>query len=131
MATDLTTRAAREAGEPRSDRWVTVHVGGRALAVPLGCVREAAALGAVTPVPLAPAKVRGMVGIGGRTATAIDLRRALGLPPAPPGAGEIGLAVEIDGYLYVLIADSVDGVTRMDPDKPAVPPLDLAGVVAR
>jgi purine-binding chemotaxis protein CheW len=84
----------------------------------------------LTPVPLAPPQIAGLINLRGQIVPAIDLRRCLGLagPSAgrPPGnvvlrggdgllsllVDEIGDVVAIDGGQIEPVPDSVDPVAR-------------------
>lgn len=121
MAQALTTRSGS------SDKVVAIHAAGRVFTLPIAVVRDAVALGTVALVPFAPAKVRGLINVGGAVSTVIDLRAALGLAPKPP-AHDVGVTVEHDGHLYTLLVDQVDGVAAPAAAAKAEP-LDLAAVV--
>ena len=97
MATNLTiSPSGGEGGASESEPLVRVRLDDRVLGVPLARTREVVMLGSVTPIPFAPAKVRGAVNLGGRMATVIDLRAALGLPAREASGPDVGLGIEVD-----------------------------------
>jgi chemotaxis signal transduction protein len=61
------------------------EVRGRRYALPVSVVREVLATPAVTPVPLTPALLRGLVPVRGQVLPLIDVGAQLGLPGADPG----------------------------------------------
>lgn len=64
----------------------TFTCAGIAFGVDVRAVQEVVRGQAVTPVPLAPPEVRGLINLRGQVVTVIDLRRRLGLPPREDGA---------------------------------------------
>jgi purine-binding chemotaxis protein CheW len=92
---------------------LTLGVAAQACGVPVMAVRDVLAPPPITPVPLAPPAVAGVMNLRGRVVTAVDLRRRLGLPPRPDGAAPVGIVVEHRGELYALLADSVGEVATL------------------
>jgi purine-binding chemotaxis protein CheW len=68
----------------------------------------------MTPVPLAPRAVAGLLNLRGRIVTAIDLRMRLGLPLRDIGADSANVVVECGGELYALAVDAVGDVVAVD-----------------
>jgi chemotaxis signal transduction protein len=88
-----------------------VVAGGEHYALAVECVREVADLGALTPVPRAPAGVLGVRNLRGQIIPVVDLAVALGLPAGrAPGQivvteapqGRVGLAVETASEVVTL-----------------------------
>jgi purine-binding chemotaxis protein CheW len=96
--------------------WLDEHLFG----VPIGAVQEVLLTQPITPVPLAPAEVPGLLNLRGQIVTVIDLRARLRLPArGTPGVNVIvGTA---DGAVS-LLADRVGEVTAPDPALFADPP---------
>ena len=86
---------------------VLVRVGGVELRVPTGRVREVAVVGAVTPVPSAPARVLGLMQLRGQILPLAHL--GAGRPPARPG--DALLVLEEGGVRIGLVVDEVLGVS--------------------
>src|SRR5258708_20604911 len=56
-------------------------------------VQEVLRFQEVTPVPLAPGVIEGLINLRGQIVTAIDMRRRLGLPPREPGVRPMNIVV--------------------------------------
>jgi purine-binding chemotaxis protein CheW len=94
--------------------YVTIRVGPQAFGVPVLQIREVLRRQPVTPVPMAPHAIAGLLNLRGRIVTAIDMRRRLGLPPLTTDAETANIVVEHGGELYALIVDSVGDVLAVD-----------------
>ena len=77
--------------------FVTLTVADQLCGVPVMAVRDILGPQAITRIPLAPPEIAGSLNLRGRIVTAIDLRRRLRLPPAPPGAPRMSVVVEQGG----------------------------------
>lgn len=99
--------------------YVTVTVGGQLLGLPIARVQDVFIATRITPVPLAPREIIGLINLRGRVVTAICMRRRMGhadANPMPDGGKERELtAVGIDqgGEAFALIVDSVGEVMRL------------------
>lgn len=98
--------------------YVTVMVDGQLLGLPIGRVQDVFIARRITPVPLAPREIVGLLNLRGRVVTAICLRRRMGrqLPAAAPETAERELvAVGIDhaGEAFALTVDAVGEVMRL------------------
>lgn len=99
--------------------YVTVTVGGQLLGLPIARVQDVFITTRITPVPLAPREIIGLINLRGRVVTAVCMRRRMGhadVQAAPAGAEERELtAVGIDqgGEAFALIVDSVGEVMRL------------------
>lgn len=92
-----------------------VTLAGRSAAIDAAAVHSVVALGALTPVPRAPAHILGLAALRSRTLTVIDSRAALGLAaaPGPLPAGQQAVITDIDGHAYALLVDDVAGVSDL------------------
>ncbi len=70
----------------------------------------------ITPVPLAPPEVRGLINLRGQLVVAIDLACRLGLPPRPAGARPGHVVVRSPIGATSLLVDVVGDVRVMDPE---------------
>ena len=59
----------------------------------------------MTPVPLAPPEVAGIINLRGRIVVALDLRRRLGFGRVPEGTRPMCVVVEHGNEFYSLIVD--------------------------
>jgi purine-binding chemotaxis protein CheW len=81
----------------------------------------------MTPVPLAPPVVRGLINLRGQIVTALDLRVPLRLPPAAEGSLPMNVVVRAGGVLVSLLVDDVGEVTEVTADAFEPPPETLSG----
>jgi purine-binding chemotaxis protein CheW len=99
--------------------YVTVTVGGQLLGLPIARVQDVFIATRITPVPLAPREIIGLINLRGRVVTAVCMRRRMGHADAQAvldSAEEHELtAVGIDqgGEAFALIVDSVGEVMRL------------------
>lgn len=107
--------------------YVTLSVAGQLCGIPVLAVRDILAAQTITRIPLAPPEIGGSLNLRGRIVTAIDLRRRLHLPEAPPEAGRMAVVAEQGGELYALLVDEVSEVMRLkaasfEANPPTLPP---------
>jgi len=127
-------------------QFCTFVLDGQLFGIEVSAVREVVRDQPITPVPLAPAAVRGLVNLRGRIVTAVDLRLCLGRPaghppghppPAGPGPGPGAATLRRARNLVVLgeahgdvsfIVDEVREVRAAGPEtfEPAPPTLGEA-----
>lgn len=99
--------------------YVTVTVGGQLLGLPIGRVQDVFIATRITPVPLAPYEIVGLINLRGRVVTAICMRRRMrhaDTGSMPTGTDEQELtAVGLDqgGEAFALIVDAVGEVMRL------------------
>jgi purine-binding chemotaxis protein CheW len=105
--------------------FVAIRLGGQDFGVPVMQVRDVLGRQRMTPVPLAPPSIAGLLNLRGRIVTAIDLRSRLGLPAAAPGSDSTYTVVENGGELYALAVDSVGDVLSIDEQRLEAAPLGL------
>jgi purine-binding chemotaxis protein CheW len=94
--------------------FVAIRIGSQDFGVPVMQVRDVLRRQHLTPVPLAPRAIAGLLNLCGRIVTAIDLRTRLGLPPQAAASETAYVVVENGGELYALVADSVGDVLPVD-----------------
>jgi purine-binding chemotaxis protein CheW len=95
--------------------------------IPLERVQEVLRAQPLTPVPLAPPEVGGLVNLRGQIVTALDLRRCLELP-ARPAALAPGNVVVRDGESVVsLLVDRIGDVIEVESSAFERPPETLRG----
>lgn len=95
--------------------YVTVTIGEQLLGLPIGRVQDVFNTSCITPVPLAPPEVVGLLNLRGRVVTAICLRRRLGREPQATTGGErVAVGIDHGGEAFALIVDAVGEVIRLD-----------------
>jgi purine-binding chemotaxis protein CheW len=105
---------------------VALRVGEALLGVDSAFVDDVFHPRGLTPAPMAPPEVLGVLNLRGRIVTALCLRRRLGMPPRPEDAPALrAVGVEIDEDLYGLVVDGVDSVMKIDPRDRFSPPSSL------
>ena len=87
----------------------------------------------ITPVPLAPFVVRGLINLRGQIVTAVDLRRLLELPEADaddnnPHGPPMNIVVRTGGGAFSLLADRIGDVLALDDGNFETPPDNLEGI---
>ena len=83
----------------------------------------------MTPVPLAPSVVRGLINLRGQIVTAIDLRRRLGLRPRGTTDLPMNVVLRHDDGAVSLLVDEIGDVLEVEEAAFEVPPGTLAGEV--
>ena len=105
----------------------TFFVDGSLFGIEVEKVHEVTSIVEITPVPLAPPMVRGLINLRGRIVTAIDLRRCLQRGERSSGSRPIHLIVYTDDALASFLVDQVDDVMEVDEDTFESPPETLEG----
>lgn len=82
----------------------------------------------MTPVPLAPATVHGLINLRGQIVTAIDLRQRLELPALPDGSLPTNVIVQTPDGAVSLLVDEIGDVVEVDASAYELPPETLHGV---
>ena len=108
-----------------TEGFVTVMTAGQLFGLHLERVRDVFVPQGLSPVPLSPPEVAGLMNLRGRIVTAIDLRRRLGLPPREEIMPTVAVGIEDRGELYGLVADEVGDVLWLDPANYEVKPANL------
>lgn len=81
----------------------------------------------LTPVPLAPVFVSGLLNLRGEIVTAIDLRRCLETSERPAGRPSVNLILRTDDGSVSLLVDEVGEVMEVDDADAEPPPRTLRG----
>lgn len=102
-------------------QFVTFYVAERQFGVEAAEVREVLRGGEITPVPLSPGSVAGLINLRGKIITAVDLRGRLGLPPAGGGT-HVNVVVGSEEEPVSLVVDAVGDVVDVEEDSFEVPP---------
>jgi purine-binding chemotaxis protein CheW len=114
MTVDILDRPDTDVSGDEQQVLVTLTVADQLCGVPVLAVRDILGEQAITRIPLAPPEIAGSLNLRGRIVTAIDLRRRLHLPPAPPNQPRMSVVAEQGGELYALLVDGVSEVLSLD-----------------
>ena len=115
-------KAANSNAVTDSEEFVTVIVGETMFGLAIDRVHDVFVPSGITPVPLAPPEIVGLLNLRGRVVTALCLRRRLGLPDRTPGAKEMAIGLERSGETFAPVPINLDarwrdlslGVHRLD-----------------
>ncbi len=113
-----------------TDDFVTVYVGETLFGLAIERVHDVFVPSGVTPVPLAPAEIVGLLNLRGRVVTAMSLRRRLGLPDAEPetdgkASPKMAIGLEQGGETFALVVDGVGEVLKLGADSREAVPINL------
>ncbi len=110
-------REAESAGEQSAAEavaaWLAFSIGGESFALPIASVVEVRPLGHLTPVPRAPAAVRGATNRRGHVLPVLDPGPALGLPATEIGPAARILVVEVERRLLGVLVERVGHIHRL------------------
>ena len=91
----------------------TFHVGKYLFGVDVSLVQEVVRLQGVTPVPLAPVEIGGLINLRGEVLTAIDLRTRLGMDRAETTRDPVNVVIRVDDEPVSLLVDEIGGVLEV------------------
>lgn len=92
-----------------------VFVGGEPFGLRVDCVQTIFQIEAVTPVPLGPREIVGLVNLRGKIVTAVSLRRRLHMADAPETKSRLAIGMEHRGENFALVVDDVGDVIFLSP----------------
>ena len=78
-----------------SHQYCTFLLEGHLFGVPVAFVQEVLKEQEVTPVPMAPREVAGLINLRGQIVTTVDLRTRLDMTARPAGAGSVNVVVRV------------------------------------
>jgi purine-binding chemotaxis protein CheW len=114
-----------EAAIEDSCEYVTVTVGEQLFGLPIERIHDVFIPTSITPVPLAPPEIVGLLNLRGRVVTALCVRRRLGMQPRESDAEAMAVGLEYNGESYGLLVDSVGEVLRLPVDSRQPNPVHL------
>jgi len=97
-----------------SGRLAPFWAGGLLLGVEVTMVQEVLVAQPVTPVPLAPAGVLGLLNLRGQLVTAVDARHRLGLPKRETDDGIVNFIIRTEDEVVSLVVDRAGDVVEVD-----------------
>lgn len=109
---------------------------GQRYGVPLACVERVVRIVEITPLPMAPEVVLGVINVQGRVLAVVDVRRRFRLPPREPTLSDSLVIARTPARAVALVADSVAGVVECSegesvPAQAIVPGLEYVEGVAK
>ena len=108
-------------------RLATFTVADRYVGIDVVRVREVIRHEGITPVPLAPEPIEGLINLRGEIVTAMDVRARLELPARAQDESPMSLVVTSDGGPMSLLVDAVGEVLDVDDATFELPPETLRG----
>lgn len=94
--------------------------------IPTSQVIELTKVSNITPVPLAPPTISGLINLRGQIVTAINVRRRLGLKQENYPGDIITVLIENHGVLYGLLVDRVSDILELDDADFESPPSNVS-----
>ena len=91
-------------------------------------VQEVIRYQTITPVPLAPGVVRGLINLRGQIVTAVDLRRLLQVEDRQDGRLPINIVFQTWQGIFSLLVDRIGDVLEVDQSAFERPPDTLEGI---
>ena len=110
--TDGRERGSGELAMGGLRQFSTFYVANRLYGIDVTRVQEVVRPMPITPIPLAPDYVIGLINLRGQVATAIGLRELFGLEGAGPDHS-LNVVCRIDGSLIALQVDEIGDVTEL------------------
>jgi purine-binding chemotaxis protein CheW len=112
-----------------SQQFCTFLLEGYLFGVPVPQVQEVIRFQPMTPVPLAPPAVEGMINLRGQIVLAIDLRRRLSLGERSKGELPMNVVVRTPDGAVSLLVDEIGDVIEVEQSSFEDPPETLRGAV--
>ena len=126
MSSDTSTRAA-SAGGP-NQQFLTFALGQEEYGVEILKIQEIKGFSDITPLPNAPAYVKGVLNLRGTIVPIVDLRKKFGMPEEAYTTFTVIVVVQVQGKTLGFIVDAVSDVLTVAAD--AIQPTpDLHGQI--
>lgn len=114
----------------KQQQYATFYLAGNYFGIDVGAVQEILRLRQMTPVPLAPAVVSGLINLRGQIVTAIDLRRRLDMRERMAGEDPVNIVIRSSSGIISLLVDEIGDVVEVSKDT-FEPPPETLGTKAR
>ena len=108
-----------------SRQYATFYVGDMFFGIEVLQVQELIRYQEITPVPLAPSVVEGLMNLRGQIVTALDMRRKLGLPARAADSKPMNIVVRSGDGVVSLLVDEIGDVLEPAADTYEAPPRTL------
>lgn len=99
----------------RGKQYATFFLDNHLLGVEVQSVQEVLLAQRMTPVPLAPDMIQGLINLRGQIVTAVDLRARLGFAPRPGDADPMNVVIQTRQGLVSLLVDWIGDVIEVSP----------------
>ncbi len=106
----------------------TFYVNGFYFGVDVLRVQEVIKYQKMTPVPVSPAVVKGLINLRGQIVIAVDMREKMGMPPRENQQLPMNVVVHSDEGAISLLVDKIGDVIEVDDKDLEAPPDSLNGV---
>jgi purine-binding chemotaxis protein CheW len=113
-----------------SQQFCTFLLDGSLYGVPVPQVQEVIRFQPMTPVPLAPLAVEGLINLRGQIVLAIDLRRRLALDERPVGELPMNVVVRTPDGVVSLLVDEIGDVIEVEESTFESPPETLRSALS-
>lgn len=127
----MTATLTKTSTSSETKQLATFYVADMCLALEISTIQEIIRDTKITPVPHAPAQLRGVINLRGEVTTVIDLRQVLGLPPLDISADTQTLIVRSQGESIGLIVDRVGDICSVETSAIVPPPPNVDSVDGR
>ena len=112
----------------RKNQFCTFHLASYLFGIEVLRVQEVLRQQEMTPVPLAPQEVRGLINLRGQIVPAVDMRRRLGLKDSELAGPPMNVVIRAsDGQPVSLLVDEIGDVLDVDEADFEPPPETLRG----
>jgi purine-binding chemotaxis protein CheW len=119
----LTGDTAKLPQEESDSSYFTVFVGDELLGLSVRKTQTIFRITALTPIPLGPGEIAGLVNLRGKILTVVSLRRRLGLTCEGGFLNSLAITMEHNRESFALIVDKVGDVLTLEPSmRVPVPP---------
>jgi purine-binding chemotaxis protein CheW len=126
-AVRLSRERSQSSAMPSSQQFCTFLVDGQMFGTPVARVQEVIQRQVMTPVPLAPEVVTGMINLRGQIVCAMDLRRRLQLPERAADQTAMSVVVRTNQGTVSLLVDEIGDVIEIAEEALESPPETLQG----
>jgi purine-binding chemotaxis protein CheW len=113
----------------QSLQYCTFYLDKLLFGIELRGVQEVIRYVVMTPVPLAPEAISGLINLRGQIVTAIDLRKRLELPPRPEGTLPSNVVARSEDGSVSLLVDEIGDVVEVNEETFEPPPETLHGAI--
>jgi purine-binding chemotaxis protein CheW len=110
-----------------AQQFCTFFLGDQFFGVPVQQVQEVIQYQEMTPVPLVPDAIRGLINLRGQIVMAVDLRRRFGMAERPESQLPMNVVIRTDDGAVTLLVDEIGDVLEVDEENFEQPPPTMRG----